>query len=230
MERGIKILRTGISALALAACAAGQISCIPPHILEQLAAQRHEIEVLQGRVGRLEGEVQDGLSLALCSTELRYLLESVRKECGESGASGTPAMCTTNDVRGSVMRADPEHKGRFLKFMSHLPHEVVYLADGATEIPPHRQEKLMRLARRAVLKNTVFLIVSSPESGSKEAEKRADLLRRLLVDLKIPAEKLWRWIYAFPANRADIEKKSDLPGLGEDQRPNHGVWIFRADC
>lgn len=224
------IRRSGLCSIALALCASGQLSCIPAELVAQIAEQEAKIQNLQKSVSELEGEMQDGLSLALCSTELRDLLESVRKECGEAGEGGGPAMCTTQQVRGSVMHADPEHKGRFLKFMSHLPHEVVYLAAGATEIPPHRLEKLERLARRAVLKNTVFLIVSSPESGVREAEARAEVLLQKLTSLNIPREKLWRWIYAFPANRAEIEKKSDLPGLGEDPRLNHGVWIFRADC
>lgn len=204
---------------------------------DELAGLRSDVDKLtdqvvglRGDVDRLRLEVTDGFSLALCTSELRQLLDSVRKECGGSGENNAPAQCSTTQVRGSVIKADPEHKGRFLKFMSHLPHEVLYIGEGVKELPSHRMLRFNALARRAILTNTVFLVVSSPESGQVEAERRAELLEQLLHDKKVPSPKIWRWMYAFPATRLDIEKKADLPGIGEDQQLNHGVWVFRADC
>jgi hypothetical protein len=189
-----------------------------------------ELKGLRGDVERLRVEVTDGFSLALCTPELRQLLESVRMECGSQSANSLPGQCNTTQVRGSVMKADPEHKGRFLKFMSHLPHEVLYIGEGVKDLPSHRLLRFNGLARRAILTNTVFLVVSSPESGQGEAERRAALVEQLLLDRKVPPAKIWRWVYTFPATKVDIEKKADLPGIGEDQQLNHGVWIFRADC
>ncbi len=114
--------------------------------------------------------------------------------------------------------------------MSHLPREVLYLAKGSTEALPFRTEHLDRLTKPALLQNTVFLVVSSPEGGDDEAVRRAELVEKWLVERKIPSRIIHRWIYAFPANRADIIRQSDLPGLLEPKELHRGVWMFRADC
>jgi hypothetical protein len=112
--------------------------------------------------------------------------------------------------------------------MSHLPPEVLYIGEGVKDLPSHRLLRFNGLARRAILTNTVFLVVSSPESGQGEAERRAALIEQLLLDRKVPPAKIWRWVYTFPATKVDIEKKADLPGIGEDQQLNHGVWIVHG--
>ena len=132
--------------------------------------------------------------------------------------------------QASVLAADPERKDRFLKLMSHLPHEVIYINPGATEIVPQRHEKLDRLASRALLLSTVFLVVSSPEAGQAEAERRAEFVEQLLIRRKVAPNKIRRWLYSFPTNRLDIVKKGDLPMLVETAEISRGVWIFRADC
>lgn len=204
--------------------------CVPAWVQQRLDDAQQQQVRLQQQVSLLEAELQDGLSLALCSPELRQLLDNVKQECGHGAGATGAATCSTAQVRGSVIRADPEHKGHFLKFMSHLPHEVLYLSKGVTELPPHRLQRLQRLARRAVLKNTVFLVVASPQLNEKDAEDRAALVEKSLLQLQVPADKLWRWLYDFQPNKAEIERKVDQPGLGEDARLQQGVWVFRADC
>jgi hypothetical protein len=203
-----------------------------------------ELPYLQARIEKLERankaltedlktlrvEVNDGLTLALCSQELRQLLENVQKECAPVDDPHQTEMCTTKQIRPAVIAADPEHKGRFLKLMSHLPHEVIYLAPGQNDTVQYRTERLNRLVRRALLTSTVFLVVSSPEAGQEEAERRAAIVEKLLLTRKVPPAKIHRWLYAFPANKLDIDKTADQPGLAETKDLNRGVWIFRADC
>jgi hypothetical protein len=114
--------------------------------------------------------------------------------------------------------------------MAHLPHEVIYLGKEGTAIPQPRQERLIRIAKRALLDNTKFLIASSPESGQEEAERRARFIEYQLQEYGIPTNRISRWIYAFPANKADIDRVVDQPALGETKDLNRGVWVFRADC
>lgn len=183
----------------------------------------------QAGIKELRNELGDGLSRALCTPEVSQLLEDVKHECDTTSAA-EGALCTTKQIRPAVVGNDPERRGRFLKMMSHIHHEVVYLGVDKDEILPEREQRLGRVARSALLQNTVFIIVSSPESGDKEALRRAELLTKKLRQYKIPGYKIWRWIYAFPANKADIEHQLDLPAFGEPRELHRGVWVFRADC
>jgi hypothetical protein len=196
---------------------------------KELDRLRAENAALLQRMKKLESQVNDGLTLALCTHELRQLLEDVNKECASGSESGG-AMCFTKQINPAVISADPEHRGRFLKLMSHLPHEVVYLDLNATEIVSYRMERLERLLRPALLRSTVFLVVSSPEAGEAEALRRAHLVEGILRDSKIPPAIIRRWIYKFPANKNDIVRQSDQPGLVETKDLHRGVWVFRADC
>lgn len=209
------------------------IGCIEAELETKLerdiAALQANARSQEEKIKRLEAQVNDGLTLALCTPELRQLLEDVQKECTRVSGSGA-GICSTQQIRPAVMSADPEHRGRFLKLMSHLPHEVVYIAKDATAILPYRLERLEHLTRPALLKSTVFLVVSSPEAGDTEAVRRAAHVEKLLMEFKIPPNILRRWLYAFPANKADIVRQSDLPGLVETKDLHRGVWVFRADC
>lgn len=196
---------------------------------QQLAQLQHTVGEQQAMIKQLEAQVNDGLTLALCTPELRQLLEDVEKECTRTAVPGG-GQCTTQQIRPAVMSADPEHRGRFLKLMSHLPHEVIYIAKNATVIVPYRMERMERLTKPALLKSTVFLVVSSPEGGDAEALRRAEVVEGLLTYYKIPKTVIRRWLYAFPANKVDIMRQSDLPGLVETKELNRGVWVFRADC
>lgn len=183
----------------------------------------------QSFIKELRHEVSDGLSRALCTPEVGQLLEDVKQECDTTSAA-QGAVCTTKQIRPAVLGNDPERRGRFLKMMSHIHHEVIYLGADNDEIVPEREQRLGRVARSALLANTIFIVVSSPESGEKEAIRRAELITKKLRQYKIPGFKIWRWIYSFPANRADIEHQLDLPGFGEPRELHRGVWVFRADC
>lgn len=227
-------------------------------LVDTLQRQEQRLEALTKEVGELRTAVNDGLTLALCTPELRQLLENVQKECSQLASLAAPVRpllastqlqsvaapgpvaagtCSTKQIRPAVIAADPERRGRFLKLMAHVPHEVVYLSQGSTEGAPHRVARLHRLARRALLSNTVFLVVSSPEASGRggaeaeaEAERRAAIVEALLLEQHIPPAKIHRWVYAFPASRAEIDRGVDLPGLADPKELNRGVWVFRADC
>jgi len=210
--------------------------CAAPALEQQVTELAAEVKRQQAEITQLRAEINDGLTLALCSPELRQLLEDVQRECApdpylskRSGGQDV-GQCTTKQIRPAVIAADPEHRGRFLKLMSHLPHEVVYIAHGGTEVAPYRMDRLHRLARRAILQSTVFLVVSSPEEDEKEALRRAEMVERMLLERSVPPAKVRRWLYAFPANRQDIDRAADQPGLGETRDLFRGVWVFRADC
>lgn len=201
----------------------------------ELTSLRAELAAQRAELNQLRGEMNDGLTLALCSPELRQLLEDVQRECTQPGASSGAAapgvgQCTTKQIRPAVISADPEHRGRFLKLMSHLPHEVVYIAKGGTEVAPYRLDRLHRLVRRALLQSTVFLVVSSPEDGDGESLRRAEMVERMLRERQVDTRKIRRWLYAYPATKQDIDRAADLPGLGESRDLFRGVWVFRADC
>jgi hypothetical protein len=189
----------------------------------QLANHRAAITVLQS-------QVTDGLTLALCSPELKQLMDDVNKECMLAATRGEVGSCTTKQIRPAVIGADPEHRGRFLKLMSHLPHEVLYMANQASAVAPYRMTRLEQLAKPALLDNTVFLVVSSPELGDTEAARRAKYVEDLLTSRAIPSRRIRRWVYDFPANPKDIVRQSDLPGIAEAKELSRGVWVFRADC
>jgi hypothetical protein len=223
--------RCVLSALAFLLTVPALTSCYSMQVIhEDLEALRTEVVGLRAEVGKLRAQVNDGLTLALCSPELRQLLEDVQKECSTPTAPGTVGTCTTKQIRAAVMSADPEHRGRFLKLMSHVAHEVLYLHPGATAVVPYRLERLDRLTRPALLTRTIFLVVSSPEGGEPEAIRRAEQVESLLDVRGIPRSAIRRWLYQFPANRTDILRQADLPGLSESKELFRGVWVFRADC
>lgn len=200
---------------------AGCSSAPSPKLDKIIALLNHQQEQIQW----LQEQVNDGLTLALCNPELRQLLEDVQKECSTSGG-----ICTTKQIKPAVIAADPEHRGRFLKMMSHLPHEVLYMGKDAADVDPDRTQRLSKLVRRALLKSTVFLVVSSPEVNEAEAIRRAEIVERMLLSAKVPHAKIKRWIYAYPANKLDILRTSDQPSIGETKEISRGVWVFRADC
>ncbi len=215
--------------LGLALGLAGCTGTMDLTLRRQVAEMKLRLAHQQAKLEQLEAQLNDGLTLALCSPELRQLLEDVQKECALS-TSTKATQCTTTQIRGAVINADPDHRGRFLKLMSHVPHEVLYLAKDATEALPYRIERLDRLTKPALLQSTVFLVVSSGESGSAEAVRRAQHVEQWLQARKIPPRVIRRWLYEFPASRADITRPSDLPGIFEPKELSRGVWVFRADC
>lgn len=205
---------------------------------QELAALRTQQEQQNKRVAAVEQELQDGLRIALCRPEIRQLLDDVRSECTKAGASqtGPAAMCETRQIHPAVISADPEHKGRFLKFMSLLRHEAFYMKRGASEIIKFRRERLDRLAGQAILKNTMFLVVAHPSPGDPErnveAMKRAKVIAEKLKQKNsdIDDQRVLLWIYEFPVGRSEIDTLADRPGPGEPTDLNMSVWVFRADC
>lgn len=231
--------KRGLRALCVLAICCGCAQGLSPELRRELddnqkkLRELKELMVSQGqRMEAMEEELSDGLSLALCRPELRQLLEDVQRECTAptQGATAATASCTTKQIQPAVIAADPEHKGRFLKMMSFLRHEVVYIPQSRAVLTPQRKDRLKRLASQAMLRHTVFLVVSHPEAGTDEARRRAEYIEGLLFYYGIPRDKIRQWLYAFPTNRQDIERPTDRPGLGEPVELERGVWVFRADC
>jgi len=201
-----------------------------PVLVQQISELKLQLSNHRAAISTLQSQVTDGLTLALCSPEIKQLLEDVNKECTQVASKNAVNMCSAKQIRPAVIGADPEHRGRFLKLMSHLPHEVLYLAHEATAVAPYRMTRLEQLARPALLDNTVFLVVTSPELGDKEAIRRAIFIEELLIARGIPSNRIRRWVYDFPANSKDIVRQSDLPGMAEAKELSRGGWVFRADC
>lgn len=198
--------------------------CVPT-LDARVDALQQLVEAQSEQIQRLRLEIGDGIGMAMCTPELTQLIEDVQREC-----EAQTSTCTTKQIRPAVIAADPEHKGRFLKLMSHLRHEVFYFRDGAPQVVPFRSERLHKLLRSALLRNTQFLIVSSPDSGEQEAHRRARVMEEALVARGIPRGKIRRWVYAFPTRKEEYERSMDLPGLGETRDLHRGVWVFRSDC
>ncbi|HND11831.1 MAG TPA: hypothetical protein PKL17_05965 [Pseudomonadota bacterium] len=196
-----------------------------PSLADRVDALQQLLEAQSEQIQRLRLEIGDGIGMAMCTPELSQLIEDVQREC-----EAQTETCTTKQIRPAVIAADPEHKGRFLKLMSHLRHEVFYFRDGASQVIPFRAERLHKLLRSALLRNTQFLIVSSPDSGEQEAHRRARAMEQILVERGIPRAKIRRWVYAFPQLKEEVERSVDLPGLGETRDLHRGVWVFRSDC
>jgi len=196
-----------------------------PTLSERVDALQQLIEAQSEQIQRLRLEIGDGIGMVMCTPELSQLIEDVQRECEVQSDT-----CTTKQIRPAVIAADPEHKGRFIKLMSHLRHEVFYFREGAPQVVPFRAERLHKLLRSALLRNTQFLIVSSPDSGEAEAHRRARVMEQTLVERGIPRGKIRRWVYSFPAIKEEVDRSIDLPGLGETRDLHRGVWVFRSDC
>ena len=211
-------------AIALSSCKSD------PVLVQQISELRLQLANHRAAINILQSQVMDGLTLALCSPEIKQLMEDVNKECTLAANRSAVNICSAKQIRPAVIGADPEHRGRFLKLMSHLPHEVLYIANEASAVAPYRMARLEQLARPALLDNTVFLVVTSPELGDKESIRRAIFVEELLTSRGIPSNRIRRWVYDFPANPKDIVRQSDLPGMAEAKELSRGVWVFRADC
>jgi hypothetical protein len=203
-------------------------------LLAELKRQGQQLQELQN-------EVRDGFRVALCRPEVRQLLDDVRQECSrppdsEAGQARDPGICDTKKIQPAVISADPEHKGRFLKFMSLLRHEAMYMRSGSTTIFQWRRERVRRLVGQALLRNTIFLIVAHPVPGQKnptaEAMNRAQAIKSLLAseNNEIDDSRVMIWIYEFPVGKSEVDFSIDLPGPAEPPDLARSVWVFRADC
>lgn len=227
-----------LSFCVVAALSAG---CVDPRlgarldrIENQIAQMRDQDRLRDERNKAFEAEMREGLTIALCKPEIRQLIDDVQRECAAAESpTGPSAMCTTKKIHPAVVTADPEHMGRFLKFMTYLRHEVFYIRPSATEIMSSRKKRLERLAQQP-LKNTKYLVVSHPvakeSAPEKEARQRADVISGFLREFGVPEAKILQWIYAFPLGKADITYPADRPVIGEPTDLNRSVWVFRADC
>lgn len=206
-----------------------------PH--PELLALRGEVKSLSASVVHLKTKLDvlqkqaaDGLAMALCTPEIRQVLEDVSKECTVDLGNGEMPVCSTSQIKPAVLAADPTGRGRLLKMMSHIPHEPLYLSHKSTTFPPHRLERLAKLTKPAFLDRIVFLVVSSPATGEQEADRRAKVAKERLRALGVPLRKIQTWKYSFHVDPKEIVRTSDKPTFGEPGDYDRGVWIFRADC
>jgi hypothetical protein len=222
-----------------------QISCADnKELLRETESIRALILAQNKKLEALDQEMHDGFRIALCRPEIRQLLEDVRSECTPiadpkdptARKTAEPAMCETKKIHPAVMSADPEHKGRFLKFMTLLRHEAMYVRKGAREILQIRRERLEKFAAMPVLKNTVILIVAHPlpkdQDANVEALRRAKMIAQKIQrhNPNVTDEKVAIWIYSFPVSKEEIDNPIDLPSAGEVNELQSSVWVFRADC
>ena len=68
------------------------------------------------------------------------------------------------------------------------------------------------------------------ELNEDEAIRRAIFVEQMLLDDGVPADRMKRWIYSFPAKSQDIVNSVDHPSIAETKELSRGVWIFRSDC
>lgn len=230
--------------LCLAASFAGSLAGCGAEINElqaELARLRSELRVVRKEQEKQRVEMEDGFRVALCRPEIRQLLEDVARECtpitfGPPGSKPQIGVCDTNKIKPAVISADPEHKGRFLKFMTFLRHEAFYMRPGSTQVVSERRQRLEKLATQPLLRKTRFLIVSHPASSERnpavEAMNRAEVIQSLLAQYnnEITEEHRTIWIYEFPISKLEIDLPIDRPVAGEPTDLSRSVWVFRADC
>lgn len=226
----------------------GTLSCADEfkELRSQLQDLSKQVRSIAKQVKTLEVETQDGFRVALCRPEVRQLLDDVSRECqplpnavavvATQEKMSDVGMCDTKKIHPAVMSADPEHRGRFLKFMSLLRHEAAYLRPNMKEFIKPRRERIERLATQPLLKNTVFLIVAHPAQNEPdrevEAYKRAQLMAIKLAQYNdsIDSSRVRIWVYSFTAAKSEIDNPADLPELTEPADLSRSVWVFRADC
>ena len=215
-------------------CLAFVTACGPhPDLLVlkgEVAQLRKTADELTESVQTLSQQTNSGLSLALCSPEVKQLLEDVRKECTVDLGNGEQPVCTNAQIGPAVLAADPQHRGRFFKMMSHIPHAVPYIGRGATVIPKHRLVQIEQLAKPVALEKTLYLVVTSPASGEKEADRRAKIITQILRAYGVERRRINTWKYKFGVDKKEFIRETDHPGFGEPNEPERGVWIFRTDC
>lgn len=201
-------------------------------------AQRVELDERQ-RDSRLR-EIDARLSLALCSQRVQRVVANLRSECG-AGPSGAAHMCTMTQVKNVVITdldLDRGHQDRFMSAMVELRHEVVYLADYLGDVFKVRRERIKTLAQNPPLRaQTAFIIVASPaptsargKDGEKQAERRRDILIKVLKDYGVPEGQIHYWPFKFLVTREMLDREEDKPQPTETQDLNRGAWVFRADC
>lgn len=194
-------------------------------------------------VADLGQETHDGFRIALCRPEIGQLIDDVERECktlsvpiAAAQQQTEPGLCMTKQIQPAVVDLDPEHKGRFLHFMSMLRHESAYLRADSTEFVKIRRDRIERMALQPLLRNTRFLIVAHPVPGEPnkevEAYKRAQLMVRKLAEYNpaIDESRVRIWVYAFAIARSEIDSPTDFPIPPEPNDLNRTIWVFRADC
>ena len=207
----------------------------------ELSRVRFELRAIRKEQEKQRAEMEDGFRVALCRPEIRQLLEDVSRECspitiGPPGSQPQIGVCNTKKIAPAVISADPEHKGRFLKFMTFLRHEAFYMRSGATQVVRERRDRLEKLATQPLLRKTRFLIVSHPAHGEPdreaEAMNRAKAIATLMAQYnsEITDEHRSIWIYEFPVSKLEIDLAIDRPVAGEPSDLSRSVWVFRADC
>ncbi len=221
---------------------------------------------LEGKVNRLSDELKELRSEmqltwgnALCSDDVRFLVQQVSAECAASlkNASGTRAagVCTDNSINTALVEADPKGQGRFLLLMGSQRHVVFYIAPGETGLSAHRVQKLgKRLLEQKILSTTRFLLATdslpnpspvlikdkrgrlirprtpSPEFGEDEGLRRINLVADYLHNAGIPTERILKWLFKFTIDSSDFSRVEDKPALGESSDPYSGIWVVRVDC
>lgn len=194
-------------------------------------------------------QLEERLALLACGPELKYILDSIRAECKarasqaqtqvaarssapQTGATKAPELttCPVEEVEPAIKTLEKDLDQRFMNIVWVLRHEVVYLKDSSSRIIGFREERLMRMLREPLLKQTRFLIVVSPHQGEADAENRAKTIIDWLIKHNVPAERIDRpWPYALAPRPKDL-KPFERPIKPEISDLRLGVWVFRTEC
>lgn len=214
---------------------------------------------LSDEVKELRADMQLAWGNALCTDDVRYLVQQVSASCAES-LKKTPdkksaGVCMDSSIGTYLLEADPKGQGRFLSLMGSQRHVVFYTAPSELGLSSRRVQKVAkRLLGEKLLPTTRFLIASEsvpnpsppmikdkkgksvrPPSVSAEAAKaeglrRVNLVADLLQGAKVQPERILKWLFGFPIDSKEFSREEDKPALGESDDYYAGVWVFRVDC
>lgn len=206
----------------------------------------------------LRADMEAAWANALCSDDVHLLIDSVNQKCQQSlrnaGDRQDAGFCTDTDIALAVLVADPKHQGRFLSLMRSQRHTVLYIAPGSTSISVARAQGFQRLIGQRLLPTTRFLIATqsgpnprqpvlrdartkaarpaapAPAAVLAEGRRRVNLIADHLAESGVPRDRMLKWLFSFPLDRAEMDRQDDLPRLGEPDDLYTSVWVFRVDC
>lgn len=158
-------------------------------------------------------------SKAICSPEVRTLIQLIKHECGVS------TKCSAKDIRALLAEVEPHE--RFLWIMREVPHVVVYpvldferrLARDA--IVADRQDRLRRLLQPPWLDFGQILIIghggAHEQMKDLKAQERAQKVQEFIQTLRfehgqrISPSRILTFPYSFPLRMPTAKQQN--PGL-----------------
>lgn len=180
------------------------------------------------RLDKLERQVEEILPLVSCPQDIQQLFASVRDECKNG-----EGVCGTSQINAAQTQLDPDRKNKFFEYIrQHFLHEVVYVAPSDTEVTSEDRRKfLSQMIGYPIFRRTRYLLIVSDFRGREEALRRANIVKKLLIELNLPVP--WTpdiWPYFFKVKPELLRSKDKPMPIGEPTDLNLGIWLFRVDC